>query len=189
MNKNDLKEYRILKNMKSRCQAPSLSRYSYQKKGISVCDEWKNSFEQFYHDMGEIPSDKHSIDRINNDLGYNKDNCRWTTQDVQCKNRGSFNKYYTYNNETLCLKDWSKKLNINYTTLRYRIVYLNLDFQDAILLKNRYNKIYTIESNIGTIYELCKIYNINPKLVFGRVHDGWPLEKAIITPKKIIKKI
>ena len=77
MAKKDLKEYRIWKAMKARCYAPCLKHLSYQQKGIIVCDEWKNSFDKFYEDMGPIPSNKYSLDRINPDKDYTPSNCQW----------------------------------------------------------------------------------------------------------------
>ena len=90
MAKKDLKEYRIWKAMKARCYAPCLKHLSYQQKGIIVCDEWKNSFDKFYEDMGPIPSNKHSLDRINNNGNYEPSNCRWTTTIIQNCNKRFF---------------------------------------------------------------------------------------------------
>lgn len=59
----------------------------YGKRGITVCDEWLN-FENFYRDMGDPPP-KHSIDRINNSLGYCLSNCQWSTAQQQASNRRS----------------------------------------------------------------------------------------------------
>ena len=92
MAKKDLKEYRIWKAMKSRCYAPCLKHLSYQQKGIIVCDEWKNSFDKFYEDMGPIPSNNHSLDRINNNGNYCKENCRWVTRSVSNFNRRKLDK-------------------------------------------------------------------------------------------------
>ena len=189
MAKNDLKEYRIWKGMKSRCYAPCLKNTTYQIKGIVVCDEWKNSFEKFYEDMGPIPSNNHSLDRIDNDGNYCKDNCRWTTADIQCKNRGSFNLNYTYNNKTMCLKDWAKYFKIKYSTLYLRIFQEGLTFEQAINREQRANKIYKIGDYSGTIYELCEIFHIKPCLVYDRVHRGWEVEQSILTPKLHTKKI
>ena len=48
--------------------------------------EWKKSFKQFVDDMGEKPSKKHSMDRIDNDKGYSKENCRWAIKLLQIRN-------------------------------------------------------------------------------------------------------
>jgi hypothetical protein len=76
---------------------------------ITVCEEW-DSFDTFLKDMGERPKGT-SIDRIDNTKGYYKENCRWATPSVQCRNRGN-NVMITHNGETLCAKDWGKKLGM-----------------------------------------------------------------------------
>jgi len=78
--------YRIWNAMRQRCGNPKASAYKrYGAKGISVCDRWLYSFENFLADMGECPDGK-SIDRINSLLGYEKSNCRWATQVEQMSN-------------------------------------------------------------------------------------------------------
>ena len=58
-----MKEYRIWKSMKSRCNSKCNKNTHYQKDNIKVCDSWINSFENFLKDMGNIPSENHSIER------------------------------------------------------------------------------------------------------------------------------
>ena len=59
----------------------------YGGRGITVCAEWRNSFETFYRDMGPRPAPHLTIERVNNDLGYFKDNCVWATRLQQRHNR------------------------------------------------------------------------------------------------------
>lgn len=73
--------------MKERCNLDSyVEQEYYQDRGITVCKEWNESFEKFLEDMGERPEGK-TLDRINGDLGYFKENCRWADLTVQAYNR------------------------------------------------------------------------------------------------------
>jgi hypothetical protein len=76
-------------SMKDRCTNPNSKDFeSYGGRGIYVCDQWLNSFEQFYKDMGEKPKGT-SIDRINNIEGYTPENCRWATHSQQQRNKSN----------------------------------------------------------------------------------------------------
>ena len=86
--------YRSWIKMKDRCLNPNHthSRY-YLERGIGVCKKWM-LFEGFYEDMGDRP-DGYSLDRIDNNLGYFKENCRWIPLRDQPKNRRICSKPYT----------------------------------------------------------------------------------------------
>ena len=77
-------------NMKTRCYNEECKYYqNYGGRGISVCDEWRNSYQTFLKDMGRRPSSEHSIDRIDNDGDYKPSNCRWATHTEQNRNKGT----------------------------------------------------------------------------------------------------
>ena len=79
-------EYRIWDSMVRRCHSETHHAYSnYGGRGISVCDKWR-TFEGFYEDMGDKPSSM-TLERIDNSLGYSKDNCKWATMTEQSRNR------------------------------------------------------------------------------------------------------
>lgn len=80
-------EYRAWTGMWTRCtNKKDIMYHHYGGRGITVCAKW-DSFEKFLKDMGHRPSKLHSIDRINNDRGYSKNNCRWSVRTEQIRNR------------------------------------------------------------------------------------------------------
>jgi hypothetical protein len=84
-------------------------------KKIGVSEEWR-SFENFFKDMGHPPTDEHSLDRKNNNLGYSKENCRWATAAEQARNT-SKNINFIVDGKVTCLIDLCKIFNLNYSTV------------------------------------------------------------------------
>lgn len=81
------KTYRSWKAMKNRCYNPKHPHFKhYGGRGITVCDRWKNSFENFFADLGECPPD-YSLERIDVNGNYEPSNCKWIPWKDQSKNR------------------------------------------------------------------------------------------------------
>lgn len=84
-------EHKAWINMTNRCIRTNHPAYNhYGGRGITICDRWSDrvkGFDNFLADMGERPSSKHSLDRIDNNGNYEPSNCRWTTQIEQVYNR------------------------------------------------------------------------------------------------------
>jgi len=85
--------YRIWRNMINRCHYEKYhEKKYYADKGITVCDKWRKSFDEFINDMG-VPSNNLTIDRVDNTKGYYKENCRWATYKEQSANKSHGNRY------------------------------------------------------------------------------------------------
>jgi hypothetical protein len=126
--------YTIWRGMIQRCYDRRSPQFpDYGGRGITICDEWRHSFETFFSDMGHRPENL-SIDRIDNDKGYSKDNCQWSTVKEQARNRRS-NKLFTINGETKCIAEWSDFYGIvSYGTTQQRIRRNRMDTFTALTL-------------------------------------------------------
>lgn len=119
--KKNSPEYRIWNGMKNRCLNPKRKDFhNYGGRGITICPRWINSFSDFFADMGERPSPKHSIDRIDNDGEYGPDNCRWSIQLVQSNNK-STSVFITHEGQTHTVAEWARITGIKSSTLYYRV--------------------------------------------------------------------
>lgn len=84
-------EYNAWLKMRKRCSNPNDKAYrNYGARGIRVCPEWEANFEAFFAHVGPKPSPELSIDRIDNDRGYEPGNVRWADRSTQSRNRRPF---------------------------------------------------------------------------------------------------
>jgi len=168
--------------MKQRCYNPNHEGYKrYGEKGITVCEEWRDNFEQFYLDMNES-MEEHlksfsktdtSLDRVDNTKGYSKGNCRWVTRKEQSNNT-SKNVFLDYNGGIIPLLPFCKLIKRSTHYVRSRInegysgddiangvAYLKIDSKKEeirkVLLKKETNKIN--KRNL----EILKKYSISGK--------------------------
>lgn len=130
MNKKSIKEYRIWKAMKARCYAPSQQKGGYKKNHIQVCDRWLHSYENFIADMGKMPDESYSLERIDVYGNYEPSNCIWIPMRDQPKNRSNC-LFYTYEGKKMILKDWAREYGIKYGTL-YRRIHSGMKLEQAI---------------------------------------------------------
>lgn len=125
--------YRIWSNLTIRCDNAKSKTYArYGGRGIGICDRWR-SFENFLADMGECPSDKHTLDRIDGHQGYAPANCRWATMREQNNNRLN-NRRITFNGETLTLMEWSRRTGLPRETIHHRLGKLGWPLEQAMTL-------------------------------------------------------
>lgn len=117
---SDSNIYGVWEAMKQRCTNKNDKAYkNYGGRGIKVCDRWLK-FENFLKDMGEIPKGM-SLDRINNNDGYYKENCKFSTREEQNRNTRR-NMIFTYRGKTQCLMDHCKDAKIRYNSVVCRIL-------------------------------------------------------------------
>lgn len=113
-------EYLIWVSMRQRCSNPNNKNfYRYGGRGISVCDRW-SEFTSFISDVGERPSDKHSLERKDNSKGYEPGNCRWATQSEQARNT-SRNVIITVRGKRMTLVEAIEIYGGRYGTVLYRL--------------------------------------------------------------------
>ena len=112
-------EYYSWQAMRTRCNNPTRSCYKYYGgRGVSVCPEWA-SFETFLADMGDRPAGT-TLDRIDTNGNYCKDNCRWVSKTEQRLNQDRVAKY-EYRGETLSMSQLSKKYSVSFWLIRRRL--------------------------------------------------------------------
>ena len=125
------RSYNIWVNLRQRCNNVKNPAYNdYGGRGINVCPRWDDSFQEFLMDMGECPEGM-TIDRIDNDSGYSRENCRWTTMKEQNRNRRD-NRLITHDGDTKTLAEWAESAGIKLTTLWARLETHGWDFDKAI---------------------------------------------------------
>lgn len=169
------KEYRCWASMKQRCYNKNNVRYkNYGGRKIFICDRW-NKFENFLFDMGSIPTKNHSIDRINNNDGYYKENCRWATRTEQQQNKTP----YPINNK-LPKGDnhWTRK-----DRNRARVIGIKNIKKSHKKGEENNNAKMTIEA----VKKMRDIYNKNPNIAISALGNMFGIKRE--QTRKIIKEI
>jgi len=115
--------------MRKRCSGASEWRTNYFDRGITVCERWMK-FENFLADMGECPNGL-TLDRINNDEGYEPGNCRWASIVEQCNNKRT-NRIITVDGVSLTVTEWSRRTGISNSAISQRLR-LGWSERDAVL--------------------------------------------------------
>ena len=153
--------YDVWSSMKDRCYSESHVHYDrYGGRGIYVCDRWLNSIENFIEDMFPSYTKGLQLDRKDNDGIYELSNCKWSTITEQAINRSS-TVYLTARGETMCIKEWSVKLGINYSTIRQRVVagYSEEECVYGIKEENKisWKKTFVLHEKTGNKYRNAKL--------------------------------
>ena len=122
--------YARWKSMMQRCYTESASNYKhYGANGITVCERW-HDFSAFRADMGKCPGKEFTLDRIENNIGYQPDNCQWSTMAQQNRNR-SYCVELVHEGRTMILRDWAAEIGMSPNALAQRL-YLGWSIERAL---------------------------------------------------------
>jgi len=126
-------EYRAWECMKRRCLSVESREYKkwYGSRGITVCKEWADSYQAFLRDVGRRPTNKHSLDRIDNSKGYEPGNVKWSTATEQNRNRRNVRRF-EFNGKTQTADEWAAETGIDRTAIWYRIVLASWPIEKAL---------------------------------------------------------
>lgn len=122
--------YQTWDGIKKRCYQKNATGYNnYGGRGIKMCDSWKSSFWNFVKDMGDRPFKISTVERLDNNKDYCKENCLWATPTEQASNRRN-NLYISYKDQVYTLFSICKLLNLTHSTIYYRLKKSGLTAQD-----------------------------------------------------------
>ena len=179
---------RIYHNMKTRCTNLNYDKYKwYGGKGISICDEWMNSYDVFEEwAMSHGYTDKLTLDRIDTNKNYCPENCRWVDRKTQANNRTS-NRVITYNGQTKTLQEWAEITGINYNTLSNRFK-AGWSADEALTkpIDTRFLATpitYNGRTMSGTAWS--HLLGLSDNAVRNRLMRGWSIKDAVTTPGRI----
>jgi len=170
-------EYNAWKALRRRCYDIKCFNYNdYGGRGIVVTDRWlgENGYVNFLNDMGRRPSNKHSIDRTNNDGNYEVSNCVWRTRKEQANNRRS-SKLIVYGRETKTLSQWADELKVDYHTFWEKLNHFNFDM-DKMMARYKDNLNEGINSHFieyngvkNTVVEWSRLFETKYKMFHARM--------------------
>lgn len=123
-------EWKAWVEAKSRCQPKNPKHQWYADRGIKVCDEWANDFRAFFDHMGSCPTGA-SLDRIDNNKGYEPGNCRWATKIKQANNTRT-NRFITAFGKRQTLAEWSREFGVRASTIAYRLRQTRMTREEAV---------------------------------------------------------
>jgi len=172
------KVYRSWRHAKERCRNTNDRAYpNYGCRGITFCKEW-DEFENFYKDMGNPPKGM-SIERIDNDKGYCKDNCKWADYTEQGANKRN-NVLIELDGKTMTASQWSRETGILLWTILARV---KSGFTPQETLNPNFGKTF-MDGKYHTVNDLVREYKI-PKTTFHRRRrKGMSVKEALTFPRR-----
>ena len=168
----ETREYGVWCQMKSRCHSPTHKQFKdYGARGITVCDCWRNSFKAFMKYMGKRPKGG-TIDRIDNNRGYEPGNCRWATQKEQGFNTRA-NRLLTFRGKTMPLGQWAETLGFGHSTIILRLK-SGMTVDEALSTPVLVAETVTFRGRTHTVAEWSKELGIPFKTIRNRIRQKLP---------------
>tara|TARA_R110002050_G_scaffold35503_1_gene89109 strand:- start:10 stop:525 length:516 start_codon:yes stop_codon:yes gene_type:complete len=167
--------------MKNRCYDVKNKSYSdYGGRGITVCDKWVESFDNFIADMGLRPANKRSLDRIDNNKGYSAENCRWADSKEQNNNKRN-NILIDINGRRKSIMEWAE-----YSGLNYKLIYRRHKEGKTgaeVIKSDKYGTYYF--GGVGkTLGEWSDETGIKKTTILQRLKYGWTIKKTLTVGSK-----
>jgi len=174
----DIPEHWVWRTMIARCTRPSHKSYdNYGGRGIKVCEKWLNSYEDFFSDMGPRPSEKHSIERRNNNEGYGPENCYWADWKTQGNNKRN-TIFIEHDGQMKPLTIVAEITGIHHSVLRKR------HFKNEPLYSHVGAFTYEYRGEFLTIAELSKRLNLSKMCIRQRIYKGISLDRKYKSTKE-----
>lgn len=181
--------YRVWSKLRGRCVNPTDPAWKdYGGRGITICDRWRDSFESFLDDMGERP-DGLTIERVDNNRGYEPGNCVWADRKAQARNRRS-NRVVEWRGESLPVAAWAERTGLSSGVIISR---LNRGWDvERVLGEAAAPKggqcgtplEITFDGVTRSLAEWAALIGIRPKALHHRISRGWPLARALTGPSR-----
>lgn len=174
-------EFRAWHGMISRCLYPSIKGYeNYGGRGITVCDRWRNSFENFYSDLGPRPSGGYSLERVNNDGNYEPLNCKWATKLEQDNNRRT-NVFIEFNGRRLTKSQWAREIGLKPISL-YKRFNSGWSIERALTTPLKIPPLIAYKGKQFRRSDLARELGISLQLLDYRIKSGWSEDMLNLPP-------
>jgi hypothetical protein len=176
-------EYTTWTAMRARCRNPNRRVFRlYGGRGITVCERW-DDYAAFIEDMGPRPSDKHTLERIDNDGGYSPENCRWALSAEQQSNKRT-NRWIEFEGERRTLEQWALRLGIDPHALSSRIAH-GWPLERALTAPSRGStaaKVLEYGGRRLSTSAWARESGIPSRTLRRRLERGWSVERALTEP-------
>lgn len=186
-------EHNVWSHLKRRCLNPKDAAYErYGGRGITIYEPWVDDFAAFYAHVGPRPTPQHTIERINNNGGYEPGNVKWDTRTAQARNRRS-NRLVTYQGQTFCVAEWADITGMPmqritqrlkrgwepeqiftigaWPTKRVKKVFRRGDTEQNVRL--------TFDGRTECVAEWARLKGITASTLRVRLKRGWSVERAL----------